>query len=118
MRIKKGDTVVVRAGDDSTRKTTTVHKVISVLAKEGKLIVEGVNRVVKHMKPSKRNRQGGRLTKEMPVPLSKVMLFCPDCKGGVRVGAVIKADGSKVRICRKCKNELGTIGRPKTKAKA
>jgi large subunit ribosomal protein L24 len=118
MRIRKGDQVVIRTGDDSTRGTAKVHRVLKVLPRENKVVVEGVNQVTKHVKPSRRNRQGGRLTKDMPMSAANVMLYCPDCKGGVRVGLVVKADGSKARYCKKCKGELGMVRKPRTVARA
>ncbi len=118
MNIRKGDQVVIRTGNDSTRGTTKVHRVLRVIPSDDKVVVEGVNQVIKHVKPNRRNRQGGRLTKDMPMSVANVMLYCPDCKGGVRVGTTIKSDGSKVRICRKCKSEMGVIRKPKAAAKA
>jgi large subunit ribosomal protein L24 len=109
MHIRKGDQVVIRTGDDNTRGSNKVLRVLRVIPKANKVVVEGANQVIKHVKPSRRNRQGGRLTKDMPIAASNIMLYCADCRGGVRVGAKIKPDGSKVRICRKCNAELGLI---------
>ncbi len=68
----------------------------------GKLIVEGVNRVYKHVRRSQRNPQGGRLSKEMPIQLSNVLLVCPKCGKASRTGARFLDDGSKERYCKKC----------------
>ena len=73
MFIRKDDTVVILAGDDKGKR----GKVLRVLRAEGKLVVEGINRVYKHLKPSRRNPQGGRLSKEMPVDASNVALIDP-----------------------------------------
>ena len=117
MRIRKDDNVVVITGEDSTRGTATVHRVLRVLPEKGKVVVEGVNRVTKHVKPNRRNRQGGRLSKEMPINVSNVMLYCPGCKGGVRVGARLTPDGAKERYCKKCQASLGVLKRAPAKAK-
>jgi large subunit ribosomal protein L24 len=109
MNIRKNDQVVIRTGDDNTRGTTKVLRVLRVIPKTNKVVVEGANQAIKHVKPNRRNRQGGRLSKDMPIAASNVMLYCADCKGGVRVGAKIKPDGGKVRVCKKCGAELGII---------
>ena len=83
MRIKSNDTVKVIAGED--RGTT--GKVLRVQRKTGKLVVEGVNRVYKHVKRSQKNPQGGRLSKEMPMSASNVQLMCEKCGAAARMGA-------------------------------
>jgi len=112
MNIRKDDTVQVITGDD--RGTTS--RVLRVLPKEGKIVVEGVNRVYKHLKPNRRNSQGGRLSKEMPVNISNVLLFCPTCRRGTRTGRRYVADGRKARFCKKCLNEYP--GKTVSKARA
>jgi large subunit ribosomal protein L24 len=107
MHIRKDDLVVVITGDDAAGKTVTSRRVLRVLPREGKIVVEGANRVYKHMKPSRRNPKGGRLSKEMPMNISNVMLYCPACKRGVRVGNRYTADGRKERHCKKCGGALG-----------
>ena len=112
MYIRKDDTVVVITGDDAgTAQTPTVGRVLRVLPEKGKIVVEGVNRVYKHLRPSRRNPQGGRLSKEMPIDVSNVMLFCQNCKRGVRVGRRYAADGTKERYCKKCSSTLGRLGK-------
>ena len=100
MHIKTGDTVEVIAGDDRGTKA----KVLTVDHAGGKLVVEGVNRVFKHMKRSQRNTQGGRLSKEMPVQTSNVKLVCPKCNKATRTGVRVAADGAKDVYCKKCGN--------------
>ncbi len=107
MHFKKEDTVQVIAGDD---KGVTA-RVLRVLGDKNKVVVEGVNRVYKHLKPSQRNRQGGRLSKEMPIDASNVLLYCGNCRHGVRIGYRYAEDGSKERHCRKCDNSLGKISK-------
>jgi large subunit ribosomal protein L24 len=112
MHIKKDDIVEVICGDDAgTGKAHTTGRVLVVYPGEGKVKVEGVNRVYKHLKPSRQNPQGGRLSKEMPINASNVLLFCPTCRRGVRIGKRYLADGSKERYCKKCGNGLGRLSK-------
>lgn len=114
MHVKKNDLVEVIAGEDAVRGRA--HKVLRVITSTNKVVVEGVNRVYKHVKPNKRNPQGGRLSVEAPMAASNVMLFCPNCKKGVRIGKKI-VDGRKYRECKKCKADLGTICKVKAVSK-
>ena len=114
MHIKKDDIVEVITGDDSgTAKARTTGRVLKVLPTEGKVLVEGINRVYRHMKPSRRNAQGGRLSKEMPIDVSNVLLFCGNCRRGVRIGKRYAANGSKERFCKKCSASLGVLSKPR-----
>lgn len=81
--IKKGDNVVVIAGDDKDR--TTPRKVLSVIPTEGRILVEGVNMVTKHLKPNAQNPQGGIVKQEAPINISNVLLWDAKSKGGTRV---------------------------------
>ena len=105
MWIKANDSVKVIAGED--RGTT--GKVLRVNRKAGKLVIEGVNRVYKHVRRSQRNPQGGRLSKEMPVQISNVLLVCPKCGKASRTGSRFLDDGSKERYCKKCGTASGEI---------
>jgi len=107
MHFRKDDTVQVITGEDAG----TSARVLRVLAGEGKVVVEGVNKVYKHMKASQRNRQGGRLEKEMPVDASNVLLYCGTCKKGVRIGHRYDAEGKKERFCKKCSTGLGALSK-------
>jgi large subunit ribosomal protein L24 len=98
MWIKTNDTVKVISGED--RGTTA--KVIRVNRKTGKLVVEGVNRVYKHVRRSQKNPQGGRLSKEMPIAASNVQLVCEACGAATRLGSRYLDNGSKERYCKKC----------------
>ena len=106
MLIRTGDTVEVQSGNSRGTRA----RVLSVDSANGKLVVEGVNRVYRHIKRSQKNPQGGRLSKEMPVDASNVLFFCSDCGKASRLGVSL-ADGSKKRVCRKCGSEQGEIGR-------
>jgi len=107
MFIRKDDQVVVITGDD---KGTEPRKVLRVLPSKNKIVVEGVNRVYKHMKPSQKNQQGGRLSKEMPIDVSNVMLYSPSARRGVRVGFRTTESGRKERYCKVTGDSLGPIG--------
>ncbi len=111
MHIRVDDTVEVLTGDD--RKTRA--KVINVDRAAGKLTVEGVNRVYKHVRRSERNPQGGRLSMEMPIQLSNVLLVCESCSTATRTGARYLDDGSKERFCKKCGAGIGQISPPKAR---
>jgi large subunit ribosomal protein L24 len=115
MLIKAGDLVEVRSGD----ARGTRAKVLSVRPAAGggaKLVVEGVNRVYRHIKRSQKNPQGGRLSKEMPISASNVLVVCGACGKAARLGARAGADGGKVRFCRKCGADQGTLRRPRAAA--
>jgi large subunit ribosomal protein L24 len=119
MNIRKDDNVEVISGADkggtSARK---IAKVLRVYPEKNKIIVEGVNRVFKHLKPSAKNQQGGRLSKEMPIDVSNVLLYCPTCNRGVRIGHRFSDNGQKQRYCKKCSASLGNVGPVKpTRAK-
>lgn len=105
MRICKDDMVLVLSGVDRGNR----GRVISVDRENQKVIVEGIQTVQKHVKRSKRNPQGGRLQKEMPISQGKVQLVCPSCNKPTRIGAKIIEDGSKYRICKKCGARIGQI---------
>ena len=111
MHVRKDDMVEVITGDDTEKGRA--RRVLRVLVDEGKVVVEGVNRVYKHVKPNRRNPQGGRLSKEMPVSAANVLLFCNTCRHGVRTGRRYAADGSKERYCKKCSSALGVLSKPR-----
>ncbi len=111
MWIKANDTVQVISGEDRG----TRGKVLRVDRKAGKLVVEHVNRVYKHVRRSQKNPQGGRLSKEMPIPLSNVLLVCGKCGAATRLGSRVTSEGDKERFCKKCGAGNGTIAPAKTK---
>jgi len=96
--LKINDQVEVIAGKDKGR----VGKVIKVNATDGKAIVEKINMIKRHTKPSQTNQQGGIIEKEAAIDASNLMVICPKCSKTSRVGKKILEDGSKVRICKKC----------------
>jgi large subunit ribosomal protein L24 len=114
MHVRKDDLVEVITGDDAgTPQARTTGRVLRVLPAEGKVVVEGVNRVYKHLKPSRQNPQGGRLSKEMPIDASNVLLYCSTCRRGVRIGRRYTNEGRKERYCKKCGNNLGMLSKPR-----
>ncbi len=114
MWIKTNDTVMVMAGEDRGTRGK-VLRIVRDKSGTGKdrLVVEGVNRVYRHVRRSQRNPQGGRLSVEMPVPQSNVALLCASCGKPTRVGARFATDGSKERFCKKCGAAAGMISPPK-----
>ena len=113
MHIKTGETVEVITGDDKG----TRGKVLRIDRDGGKVVVEGINQVYKHVRRSQKNPQGGRLSKEMAIQLSNVLLVCTKCNQPARTGARFLDDGSKERFCKKCGAGLGQIA-PARKAHA
>ena len=101
VHVKKDDVVIVVSGDDKGKK----GKVLAVSPKEGKVLVEGVNMVHKHVKPRKQGDEGGILTVEGAFYACKVQLYCPKCNKGVRVKHKLDGD-KKVRVSAKCGAEL------------
>ena len=73
-----------------------------MIPERNKIVVEGVNRVYKHLRPSQKNPQGGRLSKEMPIDVSNVCSYCSKCNRGVRIGHRFTDDGQKQRYCKSC----------------
>lgn len=102
-RIRKGDQVEVMAGKDKGRRGT----VLRVLPSTDRVVVEGVNKQKRHQKASQKVMQAGIITREGPVHLSNVMLYCSHCGKAVRTGTKISDDGVHERICRSCGNPLG-----------
>ena len=96
--IKKNDTVLVITGDEKGKK----GRVRTVEPGNNRLLIESVNMIKKHMKPSKKYAQGGIIEKEAPVHMSNVMLVCPKCSKPTRIGNSILENGKKIRSCRKC----------------
>jgi len=111
MWIKANDTVKVISGEDRGAS----GKVLRVVRDKDKLVVEGVNRVYKHVRRSQKNPQGGRLSIEMPVSVSNVLLVCGSCGAATRLGARYLADGSKERYCKKCGAGNGIVAPAKAR---
>ena len=102
MSIKTGDTIVVLAGKDKGSR----GKVMEVMPKSGKVVVEGINVVSRHTRPRKQGDEGGILKKAAPLYACKVLRVCPKCDKPTRPGSIVKADGSRARVCKKCSAEI------------
>ena len=98
LHVRKGDNVIVLSGKDKGKK----GKVLSVIPKSGKVIVEGVAMATKHKKPRSQADVGGILHQETPIYACKVMLYCEKCKKGVRVRHMKNDAGERTRVCCKC----------------
>lgn len=97
--IKKGDSVIVIAGDDRDRSAP--RTVQAVFPQKGKVLVEGVNIITKHLKPNAQNPQGGIVKQEAPISISNVMLWDPKAKQATRIKRERKEGGTFVRISKK-----------------
>jgi large subunit ribosomal protein L24 len=112
MKIKRGDMVVIISGDQAG---TTPHRVTQVVDGGRHVLIEGINRVLKHVKRGHpKSPQGGRLNLEMPIDTSKVMFYCGSCSKGVRVGFRLQSSGSKERFCKSCGTAISVVGRAKS----
>lgn len=111
MLIRVDDEVMVIAGGDKGRR----GKILKIDKSSKRVIVEGVNRVYKHVKRSGKNPQGGRLSKEMGVSIGNVMLICPQTGKPTRVGVRFLKDGSKERFSKKSGASLGVVAPAKAK---
>jgi large subunit ribosomal protein L24 len=104
LHVRRGDLVEVLSGKDRGKR----GKVLRVLPKEEKVVVEGVHVVKRHTKPRPPQiLQGGILEKTLPIHASKVMLVCPHCNKRTRIGKKETGDGVRVRFCKKCGKEIG-----------
>lgn len=101
-KIKVGDEVVVVSGKDKEKR----GKVIQKIPKEGKLVVEGVNIIKRHIRPTRRGQESGIVEREAPIFSSKVMLICPRCGKTTRIGVRVlqksPREQEKLRFCKKC----------------
>lgn len=98
LHVKKGDTVVILSGKDKGKR----GKIIEALPKKAKIVVEGVNKVKRHAKPTQKTPQGGIMVKEAAMHSSKAMLVCPACDKPTRIRKSALASGKLARTCKKC----------------
>lgn len=104
-KIRRNDTVLVITGKDRGKSGI----VREVLAKRGRLVVEGVNQIKKHQRPTQQAGvpvPGGIMVKDAPLSASNVMLLCKACNQPARVGYRMRQDGVKVRVCRRCNADI------------
>jgi len=118
LKIKKGDKVQIILGKDRLKKTkkgektlkANQGKVIQVLPSAGKVVIEGLNLRIKHVRPKKAGEQGQKIEMPIPMDISNVMLICPRCSKTTRVGFKVNKPASgktkKVRICKKCSETI------------
>lgn len=100
-KIKKGDTVLVMKGKDNGKK----GKVLRVFPRDEKILVEGINEKVRHIRPRRAGEKGQRVKAAHPMRINNVLVVCSSCGKGTRVGYDM-TDGKKVRVCKKCKRSL------------
>jgi len=103
MKIRKDDKVIILSGKDKGKK----GKVLKAIPRNGRVIVENVNIVKKHQRPKKQGEKGQRIEVASPIDVSKVMLICPKCGKNTRVGYRVLENKEKVRVCKKCGQEIG-----------
>lgn len=107
--VKKGDRVVVLAGNDKGK----TGEILRVDPKTGKVLVQGINRVYRHLRPTRQNPQGGRIQKEMPISISNVLPVDPKTSQPTRIGVRVTKDGSKERYAKKSGESLGVVKKAK-----
>lgn len=98
LRVRKNDTIMVLSGNHKGRK----GKVLKVFPKTNRIIVEGVNLIKRHTRPSQKNQKGGIVEKEASINISNVIVICSKCNTPTRIGSKMLEDGKHVRICKKC----------------
>jgi len=103
-QIKKDDKVKVISGKDNGK----IGKVIRTINKKDRILIENINVVKRHTRPTAQNRQGGIVESEAPIHWSNVMLMCNKCMNPVRIKMKRLDDGKKVRVCRKCNEIIDT----------
>jgi len=101
--IKKNDKVIILSGKEQGK----IGNVLKVDSEKMRVIVEKINVVKRHSKPSAANAQGGIIEKEAPIHISNLMIICNKCAEPTRIGKRILDDGSKVRVCKKCGEIIG-----------
>ncbi len=101
-KFKINDQVVVTSGADRGKR----GKVLYIDQKKGRVVVEGVNKKSKFVRPTQENPKGGVMTREYPVNISNIMIFCAKCKKGVRIKTVGEQGKDKTRNCSKCEKSL------------
>ena len=101
-KIRKGDTVEVIKGKDRGKK----GKVLRVYPLNNRAIVEGINLAKKHRRKTREDQQGGIVSIEIPIKLCNLMLFCKNCNRRARAGFIILKDGTKSRVCKRCKEVI------------
>jgi len=102
VHVRKGDTVAVITGRERGKR----GKVLRVLPEKGRVLIEHVNMVKKHQRPTQKLRQGGIIEREGALALANVLLVCSRCDKPSRTGIKVLTDGRKVRVCKRCGESL------------
>lgn len=102
MKIVKNDTVLILSGNFRG----TRGKVLKVFPKQNRIIVEGINFIKRHTRPTQKNQKGGILEKEAPINASNALVICPKCSTPSRMGHKVLEDGKKMRVCKNCQEML------------
>lgn len=102
MKLRKNDIVIITVGKDRGRQ----GKISQIVRSSKKIVVEGANKYKRHVKPRDKNQTGQIIDRERPLPVANVALLCPKCKQPTRIGYKITRDNKKVRVCRKCREEI------------
>jgi large subunit ribosomal protein L24 len=101
-KVKTNDTVVVISGKEKGKR----GRVLKVYPADHRVVVEKVNFIKRHRRPTQKQRQGGIIEKEGPIHLSKVQVYCKKCDRATKIGQAVLEDGNKQRFCRRCKETL------------
>ncbi len=105
MKIKKGDTVLVKTGRDKNK----IGKIISILKQKKKVVVEGLNIIKKHIKPQKQGQKGQIVEISAAIDVSNIMIICSKCKKATRTKIIISKEldkKKKFQVCKKCEKEI------------
>ena len=102
IRLKKDDKVKVLTGKDKGK----IGKVLKVVKKTNRVLVENMNVVKVHQRPTQANPQGGIVDKTMPIQISNLMVMCNTCVKPTRIGMKLLENGKRVRICKKCNQQI------------
>jgi large subunit ribosomal protein L24 len=100
--VRKGDEIVVISGKEKGKR----GKVLRILTKKDRVVIERLMMVKRHTKPSQKNPQGGIVEREGSIPVSNVQLWCEKCGAGRRAGVKLMDNGGKIRVCKKCGGEF------------
>ena len=102
LSVKRGDIVAVIAGRERGKR----GKVLRLIPDRQRVVVERVNMIKRHQRPTQKLRQGGIIEREGPLHISNVMVVCPKCDRPTRTGVQLLADGKKVRVCKHCQETI------------
>jgi large subunit ribosomal protein L24 len=102
LHIKKNDSILVISGREKGKR----GRVLSVYPLKDSLLIEKINMIKKHMKPTRKYTQGGIIEKEAPIHISNVMLICPKCNKPTRISNASLQGGKKARVCKKCREVM------------